>query len=163
WGPHLGVPAAYRWCARYAACRRLYPLWRALYHAAPHIALDPPASALGDATHVADVSFQLCRRVIEIRDGCLEMRRYADPAIAVAARAEAARAGLAGDDADAFVEAACLAAALRAHATGQPVAHEVAVPATGGGADDVDGEAGFLCRVAAFVGSPLLRQVLATP
>lgn len=161
WGPSVGVPAAYRWCQRYLAYRRLYPLWSAVYRAVPQIALDPPASSLGDATRVTDVTYHLCRRLIEIRDGWLELRRYVDPRVDSLALATARQAGLGAADEVAFVEAVRLASALQAqHAGGQPC-RQSEPESVASGAADVDGEAAFLCRVAHFGGSRLLRRTLA--
>ncbi|MGW3075664.1 MAB_1171c family putative transporter [Kitasatospora sp. NPDC001132] len=88
--------AARRWRTAYRSYRSLGPLWRALHAAFPQIALSsgrmPPA----------DAELALYRRVIEIRDGLLILRRYrtAEPPAGAggaprgteaAARAEATR------------------------------------------------------------------------
>ncbi|MET8539474.1 MAB_1171c family putative transporter [Kitasatospora sp. NPDC004799] len=81
--------AARRWRTAYRDYRSLGPLWRALHAAFPQIALTagrlPPA----------DAELALYRRVIEIRDGLLILRRYRTapeaPPTTDGAPAEAAR------------------------------------------------------------------------
>ena len=110
------LPTLLTWLGRYRRYRRLGPLWRDLYRADPAIALDPPA--VPDAFAVVRLRLRLYRRVIEIRDGLLALRPYRDPVVAAAARDRATRAGLHGPPCDAAVEAAVIAAALRAKAEG---------------------------------------------
>ncbi|MGD9891550.1 MAG: MAB_1171c family putative transporter [Dehalococcoidia bacterium] len=161
WGARAGIPALYRWVSRYRAYRRLYPLWRDLYQANPEIALLPAPSALADALTVRDLGFRLYRRVVEIRDGHLAVRPYLDPATAVSAQRLCQNAGLSGEEASTAIEAASLAAALRARAEGQlPLSNPVA-PTTLGGAD-VRSEVAVLERVAhSYKRSPIVRAVLA--
>jgi hypothetical protein len=109
----------------YRTYRRLYPLWRDLYHVSPWIALHPPTRSM---THL---NYRLYRRVIEIRDGLLALRCYRDPEVRLRARRSGESAGLTGDELRATVAAAQLKAALGAKARGQ------AAPAdSSGGADD---------------------------
>jgi len=157
WGPQLGIPGLYRWFARYNAYRQLYPLWRSLADALPTIALDPPRSIVADALRVRDLGYLLCRRVIEIRDARLLLRPYLEPRIGVLAHDAAQAASVPAADIPALVEATRLAAALQARARGdapRPIAEaDDATP----GAEDIDGEAAFLCRVARYYArSPLL-------
>lgn len=63
------------WVRRYRSYQRLYPLWLAFYRAAPTIALDPRTTRLRNLLTVRDLDFLLYRRVIEIRDGQLALRR----------------------------------------------------------------------------------------
>jgi hypothetical protein len=161
WGPRAGIPALYRWAVHYRACRRLYPLWRTLCRAVPEIALIPPRSALGDALAVRDVGLRLYRRVVEIRDGRLALRPYFDQRAADYARALCEEACLPAEEATAVVEAATLAAALRARAlgrTGNPPA-SLAPPPCGA---DLASELRFLERVVGcYQRSPIVRAVLA--
>ncbi|MEV0155148.1 MAB_1171c family putative transporter [Micromonospora sp. NPDC050686] len=69
-----------RWSERYRSYQRLYPLWLACYRLAPTIALDPRTTRLRNWLTVRDLRFLLYRRVIEIRDGQLALRRRPPPA-----------------------------------------------------------------------------------
>ncbi len=113
WGHRIS-----RWVADYRALRRLYPLWAELCLAAPHVALTQPPSAFVDAVQIRDIGFRLYRRVIEIRDARLALRPHLHHPARVAANEAARCSGLRGQAADAFVEAANLAAASRARAAG---------------------------------------------
>jgi hypothetical protein len=161
WGPRVGVPALARWVGRYRAHRRLYPLWRDLARATPEIALAPPRSALADALTVRDLGFRLYRRVIEIRDGGLALRPHLDPAVAEQVRAACRAAGLPEEEAEAVVEAACLAAALEAKRRGE-AAHTAAGTLGLAGGADVASEVALLERVAGcYRRSPIVRAVRA--
>lgn len=160
WGARAGIPALYRWLSRYRAYRRLYPLWRDLYQANPEIALLPAPTALADALTVRDLGFRLYRRVVEIRDGHLALRPYLDPRVAASAQRLCQDAGLSGEEAHTTIEAAGLAAALRARAERQPPLSKLVAPATQGGAD-VRSEVAVLERVArCYERSPIVRAVL---
>jgi hypothetical protein len=111
WGPRLAAATA--WLRRYLVYRRLHPLWLALYHASPHIALDVP-TRLKDPLWLSDLDYRLVRRVVEIRDGRLALRRYLDAGTAGHARHVGERAGLTGIALHAAVEAATIADAIRA-------------------------------------------------
>ena len=113
--------AAHAWRRNYAAHDQLYPLWSALIAVTPGLALEPPGSRIRDRLRVRDMDMRLYRRVIEIRDGRLELRELFAPSVAVASRALAPARGLHGRAADAFVEAKVLEAALLAAATGQAI------------------------------------------
>lgn len=138
------LPALVTWLGRYRHYRRLGPLWRDLYRSDPAIALDPPT--LPDALAFVRLRLRLYRRVIEIRDGLLALRPYRDPAIATAARTRATTEGLVGQHLEAVVEAATIAAALRAKTAGHPLAPELDLPVTGGA--DLAEETAFLTLVA---------------
>ena len=161
WGARAGIPALYRWAGRYRAYRRLYPLWRDLYQANPEIALLPAPSALADALTVRDLGFRLYRRVVEIRDGHLALRPYLDPMVLASARRLCRDAGLSGEEAQTTIEAAGLAAALKARAERRPPLAKPVAPATLGGAD-VRSEVAVLERVArSYERSPIVRAMLA--
>jgi hypothetical protein len=161
WGPRVGIPALHRWAGQYRAHRRLYPLWRALVRATPEIALVPPPSALADALAVRDLGFRLYRRVIEIRDGRLALRPYLHPVMPERARALCAAAGVSGEEADAVVEAAGLAAAMEAKARGGPASLIPLSLGTAGGGADVDSEVALLEQVAGcYRRSPIVQAVL---
>lgn len=119
-GPRLERTQAAQAARRWRAHHQLYPLWRALYDSTPEIALLPARSRAADALSFRDLELRLYRRVIEIQDGRLALRPYLDLGVLLAARREAGRSGLrTGQDLDAAVEAARLAAALRAKSQGQ--------------------------------------------
>ncbi|MGW5445354.1 MAB_1171c family putative transporter [Streptomyces asiaticus] len=90
--------------------RELLPLWKALREATPDIAAPVPI-------HWWNLDLRLTRRITEIHDGRLALRAYHDPAVAADASRQAQAADLATDEANAVVEAAVLASAIRRKAT----------------------------------------------
>ena len=112
---------ARRWWRNYTAHDQLYPLWSALIAVTPGLALEPPGSRTRDRLRVRDMDMRLYRRVIEIRDGRLELRDLFALSVVTASRALARGSGVHGRAADAFVEAKVLESALLAAATGQEV------------------------------------------
>ncbi|MFD9698257.1 MAB_1171c family putative transporter [Lentzea sp. NPDC059081] len=145
WAPRIGLTVLVAWVKRYRTYRWLRPLWLDLYRASPHIALQRPRGAHLDLLP-DDLGLRLYRRVIEIRDGRVALQPYLDPAVAARARRNAARAGVRGQDGDAFVEATVLADALRAAARGRELTAEARVGVPGGG--DLDSDTAFLVAVA---------------
>jgi hypothetical protein len=138
--------------------RRLYPLWEVLYEAVPHIALAAGESARGGVPAPRDVRLQLVRRVVEIRDGQLSLRRYADPRVRRAAEAAVTTAGLSGREAEAVVEACCLESARRAQLNGNEPVHRDTGFCPGGVA--LSEEVAWLELVAtALDRSPIVTQV----
>jgi hypothetical protein len=162
WGPRLEASgAAWR---RWRDLRRLEPLWRAFYDAVPGIALDPPGSRRRLVPR--DVGLRLLRRVIEISDGRLSVAPYVPDGVAAAARARGEMAGLAGEELDAVVEAAQIAAGLAALGRGAEPLRDAtpagAVAVTGGA--DLAAEVTRLVRVTrAFTSSPVVAQLRALP
>lgn len=145
------LPAVLGWLHRYRLHLQLSPLWKALHRAEPDIALDPPS--VPDVFVVRNLRLRLYRRVIEIRDGLLALNPYRDPAVAAEARARAVQDGLSGQELEAAVEAAVVAAALRSRAQGSPSTAPDS-PVTGGG--DLDSDTTFLSHVArAYRGNPI--------
>jgi hypothetical protein len=147
------VPAVYprwrsaaHWAHTYIAHRELYPLWSALYEVTPEIALDPAGSELRDRLRVRDLDFRLCRRVIEIRDGCLALRPFLDAAVARQAREDALERGLDDRGVEAFVEARALAAGVES-ARQQRAPAEVSRSSELGG-EDFASEVEWLLQVA---------------
>jgi hypothetical protein len=110
--PRLG--AVRNGLRRYNLHRKLYPLWRALFDAMPAIALEPPASRWAAVWSPRDVRLRALRRVIEIRDGCLNLAPYVDHRVAEAAHRTAEESGLSGMERDAVVEAVRISTALAA-------------------------------------------------
>lgn len=97
------------------AYRALYPLWCDLHRAHPQILfgeLPPPWPR-------RYVRSGLQRRVIEIPDGMLRLTGFYDHRVHEQATAAGRGAGLDGDELQAVVDAALVAVALRAHASGR--------------------------------------------
>jgi hypothetical protein len=155
------VAAVRNWLVRYRGNRALYPLWRALFEAMPAIALDPPANRWAAVWSPRDVRLRTLRRVIEIRDGRLNLAPYVDPRVADVAHRMGTRAGLSGMELDAVVEAARIRAALAALRRGETAASATDLPAIAG-FSEIASEIGWLSRVArAFTGSEVVRAAAA--
>ncbi|MER6316466.1 MAB_1171c family putative transporter [Streptomyces sp. NPDC001581] len=124
------------------------------------LALRPQTDAEVEHT-TRDLPLLHHRQVVEIRDGQLALRQHYDSRVATAARALGADKSLTGDGLEAVVEAAQIAAALKARARGtdqripQPLLpHD---PAAG----DIAREADWLTKVAdAYRTSPVVAAVL---
>ncbi|MFI9273951.1 MAB_1171c family putative transporter [Kitasatospora sp. NPDC052896] len=133
----------------------LDPLWQDFTAALPEIVLDD------DATVEDEVDFLLHRRIVEINDGILTLRPYRSLTVQQAAIREVERRNLAGTaDGDATVEAAVLAAALRAMRAGAELAFTPAAPAprTSARAGDLRAETVWLRSVArAYAASDIVR------
>jgi hypothetical protein len=114
----------------YRTYRRLGPLWQAYVQAEPGIAFDE-----ADRPGLRDIELRLYRRVIEIRDGMLAVRPYADASRRQIALLAAQRAG--HKNADLIGEAAWLELARRAKLHGLPPVDDEA-PALTGGTDLAD-------------------------
>jgi Family of unknown function (DUF6545) len=130
--------------------RELEPLWDGLRGAVPEAA----STSRGRRR---SAKLRLYRRVIEIRDAQLALRPYLDRAAAEAGMTAARSAGLEGDDREAAVEAALLAAAAQARKAGRRARQnsgDPGWPAVRGG-PDLAGDAAWLARVSrAFTGLP---------
>jgi len=120
--------------------------------------LEPLHSALRDAVPEATSAaacgvrpcarFRLHHQVIEIRDAMLALRPFRDPEVARAAERDSHAAGLGGVELAVAVEAAALAAALRARNAGQRVAAAGGDPAwVPQGGQDLRGEVACLVQV----------------
>ncbi|MFJ9469774.1 MAB_1171c family putative transporter [Streptomyces caniferus] len=118
WGP--GLSDRRRLVRNYVTYQRLHPLWRDLYAVVPDIALNPRHAGPLARFLPGDIGYRLYRRVIEIQDGLLVLRPYADPAVATAARQSAEAAALSGERLHAMVQASSLASALRAKRDDRP-------------------------------------------
>ncbi|MFG1643917.1 MAB_1171c family putative transporter [Amycolatopsis sp. NPDC049252] len=123
----VALPAFASWLRRRRQYRRLAPLWLALYRAEPAIALEPPG-LLGS---LFPSRLRGYRQVIEIRDGLLALRPHRPDA----------PPELNGPQA----EAAIIAAALHARATGSP---PLSSPAPLPGGHDLASDVEFLCLLA---------------
>lgn len=161
WGPRSGLPHLLYWIERYRAYRRLHPLWLALYHATPGIALLRPLSALGELLAGGDLSFRLLRRAIEIQHGSLILRPYQYPQAERYAREACEAAGIPDEEIPFVVKATVIAAALQAKAQDRR-GHCTAAPMSLLGGSDWHSEVATLVRVAHhFQYSPVVRATLA--
>ncbi|MEU7135712.1 MAB_1171c family putative transporter [Streptomyces sp. NPDC046261] len=137
---------------------RLWPLWRELVDAVPHVAL---ARARPRLTEIlwprASWKLLAYRKVVETRDAILVLRDYTEPRVTRAARATVAAAPVRGP---AAAEAAVLACVLRearhAKLTGLPrtAAHPPEPLGLGLGNGGLDDERIFLLRLAEAYASP---------
>jgi hypothetical protein len=144
--PRLGAIGG--WLRRYHRHRKLYPLWRVLFEAMPAIALEPPAGRWTAVWSPRDIKLRALRRVIEIRDGRLNLGPCVDHSVADTARRTAQEAGLSGMDLDAIVEAVRIRTALVALRRGDAIA-PVGDTLTIEGFDEIDLEMAWLSKVAA--------------
>jgi hypothetical protein len=76
WGPRLS--AVHGKGLRARTFLRLRPLWALLFAAFPQIALDPRAARRTELRKLADLDFNLNRRLVEISDGLLALSPYLD-------------------------------------------------------------------------------------
>jgi hypothetical protein len=100
------------WMHTYRMHWQLRPLWSALIASSPGLALERPAAGLVDSLRVRDLHLRLYRRVIEIRDAQMVLRPFLSHQVRESASAAALSLSLEGLEADAFVEARQLEAAL---------------------------------------------------
>ncbi|MEV4183968.1 MAB_1171c family putative transporter [Streptosporangium canum] len=137
-----------RWLTARRNVRAVTPLWSVLVAALPRIAL-PPTARCG-------AEFALYRKLIEIRDGLLALRRHVPPELADWVRESACRHAAAEDGPT--VAAAELAAALVAQKSGHswpqpPAARTSSAPS-------IDAETAWLSAVSvAFTSSPVVDEV----
>lgn len=134
---------------------RLYPLWRALCDASPHIALTPPEGRLRDVLTLRDNRHRLQRRLVEIRDGLLIMREWVTQA--THDRIVTALASERLPNRAAAVTACWVKVALRARSAGR---ERVARPLdlAGQGGVDTETELRWLTAVAKAWGSPVIAR-----
>jgi hypothetical protein len=158
WGPLLSIPR--RLVRAHVQYRHLLPLWKAVHAAVPEIELAAPERRVAARFNVRLLEFALYRCVVEIRDGQLALRQYADPEVVSRAEELGKRAGIAGDRLAAVVEAAQLRSMLRAKERNLPPA---AAPSAAFGVSGPTGfahEAAWLVQVSrAFTRSPVVTAI----
>lgn len=138
-------------------CNALYPLWRALCDALPHIALYPPRSRMADALTPRNSQLRLHRRLIEIRDGLLIMRDWVSQRDLDAIREVIRDADLPADLAPAAITACWLKTALRAREAGlQHMENPLDLAREGG--TDIGSELDWLRRVATAWSAPVVDR-----
>jgi hypothetical protein len=143
---------------RWRHANRLYPLWRALCDASPHIALHPRRGRFADALTLRDSRHRLHRRIVEIRDGLLIMREWITPAtydrIVTGIRAGE---NLCEREAEAAATACWLTVALAAKAAGLDRVDKPLDLVRQGGVDR-ESELQWLSAVAKAWASPLVHK-----
>lgn len=158
WQPAAGHLATARESVRTAvALWRLYPLWVVLRDAAPRVVLRPERPvrryAIGRPARLARL---LVDRIIEIRDGLIELRAYAGPEVRADALTAAHGAGVDDDAAQAVAEAVTLEVGRRAKAAGART-HQIDTAVVGDAALPAD--TAWLIQVARAHASPLAPQL----
>ncbi|WP_019632530.1 MAB_1171c family putative transporter [Actinomadura atramentaria] len=144
----------------YRALSALRPLWDRLTTAVPDVVLGRRPGRAADALP-QDVRVRLLRRVVEIHDAQLSLRRHVTAEHIAWARAQLAQLGVAEPDLDAATTAAWLHAAAAAHLSGLPQLVD-AVDDQPAGHDNLDQEAERLLAVAAMTRVPTVAQVAAS-
>jgi hypothetical protein len=145
---------------------RLRPLWWALYRDSPGIALDPPRSGIAHLRDVLDLpahlEHRIRRRVIEIRDGILGLRRYLDAREALRAVQALEGHGLESTRLAAAIEAWQLRAALSAKAAGAAAGEIPAASPADLSVQNLAQETDWLLMVADAFRDPLLPRLHST-
>lgn len=162
WGRYVGAEYPARWLAASRVFRQLFPLWHATTLVFPQVILNPTrwAHPLADALTIR-FSFRSYRRVIEIRDGYVRLQGYRDPRAHCYAAELCHRAQVPEDEQGSILEAADVAAALRAHALHREYdASNGPLPIAGG--ETVADDAAHLAQVSQqFRHSWIIRATLA--
>lgn len=154
------MPRLFRSAWMWSAYWRLYPLWDALRQAIPEIELPPEPGTRWN------IPYRLHRRVIEIRDAQLVLKRYSRSEVADKAAAAAKSAGLSAVKVAAVVEAAVIVDSLHSHFRGSPPRAEDIPPEqvnmTPG--NDIRAEvAGLVLISEAINRSDIVRQIAGRP
>jgi hypothetical protein len=160
WGPRLGVDEAPALIGDFISLQRLYPLWKTLGGLVPAVLLVTPRSRLAELLDLRDMHFRLYRRVVEMRDAIVLVKRTSDPRSAELALAIGREQGLPADELDVLVSAAQAASAVQ-----RPGRHReerrAEVEQVGPGPADFYAEVRWLERLArCHARSALLRRVL---
>ncbi|MFC0540327.1 MAB_1171c family putative transporter [Kutzneria chonburiensis] len=139
------VPLVLGWSA-WRNANALYPLWKSLVTAVPHIALYPPRARLVDALLPQNSQLRLHRRLVEIRDGMLIMNDWVQPADL--AQIEVFVSDVPPDLMTPITTACWLKVAIAVHAAGVPMATDPLDLVREGGTDG-ESELNWLRSVAA--------------
>lgn len=141
---------------------RLRPLWQAIIDEFPEITVvsRPAPGWLREWWRLVCMpdALPLHRRVIEIRDGYLRLRKWLSPDVADSAEFHAKSHGLSGERLSAAVEAAMIMVALETKKRGwePPDLGEIGV----GSGVDLSSEASWLVKVADAMRSPAVRAAV---
>jgi hypothetical protein len=152
------VPFFLGWSA-WRSGNALYPLWKSLVTAVPHIALYPPRPRFIDALPPQNSQLRLHRRLVEIRDGMLIMNDWVQPADLAAI--EALVSDVPPELMAPMTTACWLRVALAAHAAGLPMATDPLDLVRQGGTDG-QSELHWLRSVAAVWSDPRTERFAAT-
>jgi hypothetical protein len=110
---------------------------------------------------VRDLGFRLYRRVVEIRDGQLELRRFVHQRVIDTARQLCVERQMSEEETAIVVEAAAVAYGLHAKARAQDAEEDVAEELHSGGADLATEAAHLAMVVACLQRSPLIPDITA--
>ncbi|MFP3988367.1 MAB_1171c family putative transporter [Streptomyces sp. E11-3] len=141
-----------------SAAWRLWPLWRDLVRAVPHVALAEPRPRLVELLRPpAPRRLLVYRKVIESRDAILILNDYIEPHVPDLARSHVAASGVPPTDRDAAVLACVVKEARRAKANDLPQQRSsFSTPTLA--SSDLDAEKRFLVNVAQAYGSASTRS-----
>ncbi|MDS1270919.1 MAB_1171c family putative transporter [Lipingzhangella sp. LS1_29] len=129
----------------YRSLRRLSPLWRVIVGQFPEVALSGSEPSALHTGVLGQLRFRLYRRIIEIRDGILQLRYYLDPAVEKEVEEFLRGRAVPESERAAMAEACWIEAGLRA-ARADVAPHHVGCW-TGQGGVGVDEEAVWLSQV----------------
>ncbi|MFI7102814.1 MAB_1171c family putative transporter [Streptomyces sp. NPDC050161] len=109
------VPRLRAWSRARRDHRTLAPLWDAVHHAVPTVALQPARTRAASRLRLWDTTWHLYRRTVEIRDGQWALRHRLEESVRTASERRHRAAGLDGAELACAVTADQLRAALAAH------------------------------------------------
>ncbi len=142
------------WWRRHRAYKELRPLWHLLHEAFPGLALSRmPTSRWLDALRWRRTHRYYYRRIIEIRDGLVQLRPYYASEVADAAAVEAERQGHPAANQKTIVLAAVVLAAARRKAAAEPPV-EYPYTADFAGGDDLDSDGAWLSELSRAITTP---------
>ncbi|WP_150493059.1 MAB_1171c family putative transporter [Streptomyces kanamyceticus] len=137
----------------------LWPLWRTLVQAVPHVALHRRRSRIVEVVWPrAPRRLAVYRRMIEIRDAILSLHGYVHPALPGAVKSRVEQLGLHGRSADAMTLACLLHVALRARRTGAAKDFDASL-SHGWDSVNISGEESFLLELARAFRTPVARSL----
>lgn len=140
-----------------AAAWHMWPLWRDLVQAVPHVALTKPRARIVELVWPpVPRKLLVYRKVIETRDAILVLNEYIDPEVPELARSHVAADGVPPSGSEAAVLACVIKEARRAKITGRPQAQSSFSTSTLE-SSDLEDEKRFLVEVAHAYGSASTR------
>ncbi|WP_431045555.1 MAB_1171c family putative transporter [Streptomyces sp. P1-3] len=155
------VPHVRAWVRARRDYRSLTPLWEAVHHAVPTIALQPTRAASPARMRIWDTPWHLYRRAVEIRDGQWALQHHLEESVRSAAEQRHGAAGLTGAELASAVTADQLRSALAAYSRNESP-RTPAEYADAGTREDVrtpDDDVRALLRIAAhFTTSPAEQE-----
>ncbi|MDF3290582.1 MAB_1171c family putative transporter [Streptomyces silvisoli] len=109
------VPHVRTWARANSDYQSLAPLWEALHHAVPTVALQPARTAVTARVRLWNTSWHLYRRAVEIRDAQCALESHLEESVRDEAERRHRAAGLTGTELTSAVTADQLRAALVAY------------------------------------------------